>query len=609
MQVSKKLIENVGELKKALNEISVYDLDVYTSMELYYKIANKLNEVIKELSRFEGLVSDEVIKQNEKLIYLLGEGLNTEVVKKINQMVADGTMDTIINHNVFNSLNNKIEDYKEELSSQIKDNINYLNGLAIDVKFLGAKGDGNTLDTIAIKKAINLLNTRCNTLLFNNGTFLIDDVLLFEGLNEVNIIFKNAKIETVNDFNVSGTNDGLFTFNNCNTVNIEGLKINNFTTTNQQSFAIKLNTIEDVYINNIKIKNERACFNGNIGNLIQGEYVKNIKILNSSFIDNPNWHGIGFVGAKCGDRIFIDNCYFEDLAAYAMDIHSNIESIVTNCLIKNCHGICKNQYGSLKFNGNTFLQDENMIENLHGVDNQLIHSGKISETENAEYMIIENNYIKTLNSKCELTFHISNSDYVSIKNNYIERDSTDGKKTLGINFSSYNKHIKDVIIENNIIKLLKNNYYKGGIFYDECNIIIDRLKINNNVFVVNSNVSTYCIRVCKDVKELQINDNTIKLVKSGCNLISSPFNCIWVDLPNDQSIINTYHSVCNNNLITEIDNLNLVENLSLVYQNTNTAKSLICKDNKSKSTGSFRYGEYILTGNQNIVPNAHLIKV
>ena len=42
MTVSKQLIENVEELRKALNEISVYDFDVYTSMELYYKIG-KLN--------------------------------------------------------------------------------------------------------------------------------------------------------------------------------------------------------------------------------------------------------------------------------------------------------------------------------------------------------------------------------------------------------------------------------------------------------------------------------------------------------------------------------------------------------------------------------------
>ena len=82
MTVSKQLIENVEELRKALNEISVYDFDVYTSMELYYKIANKLNEVIKELMRFEGLVSDEVVEQNEKLMYLLGEGLKIEVIKR-----------------------------------------------------------------------------------------------------------------------------------------------------------------------------------------------------------------------------------------------------------------------------------------------------------------------------------------------------------------------------------------------------------------------------------------------------------------------------------------------------------------------------------------------
>lgn len=108
MTISKKLIENVEELRKSLNEISVYDFDVYTSMELYYKIANKLNEVIKELMRFEGLVSDEVVEQNEKLIYLLGEGLNIEVVNKINQMVQDGTIDSILNHKLFESLNNKI---------------------------------------------------------------------------------------------------------------------------------------------------------------------------------------------------------------------------------------------------------------------------------------------------------------------------------------------------------------------------------------------------------------------------------------------------------------------------------------------------------------------
>lgn len=108
MTVSKQLIQNIEELRKTLNEVSVYDLNVYTSMELYYNIAKKLNEVINELMRFEGVVSDEVIKQNEVLTELLNDGVITEVVNKINQMVKDGTLDTIINHNVFNSFNHKV---------------------------------------------------------------------------------------------------------------------------------------------------------------------------------------------------------------------------------------------------------------------------------------------------------------------------------------------------------------------------------------------------------------------------------------------------------------------------------------------------------------------
>ena len=112
---NKILIDSVNNLKVALNEISVYDFDVYTSMELYYKIAENFNKVIRELSRFEGVISEEIVKQNEKLIYLLGEGLNQEVVDKINEMVEEGIFDTIINHNIFNNLKNDINNLNSEL--------------------------------------------------------------------------------------------------------------------------------------------------------------------------------------------------------------------------------------------------------------------------------------------------------------------------------------------------------------------------------------------------------------------------------------------------------------------------------------------------------------
>lgn len=103
--VSEQILTQIEDLRKSISEISVYDFKVYSSMELYYTIANKLNDVIKELLRYEVNISEEVLNQNECLQYLLGEGLKQEVIDKINEMVADGTMDTIVNQNVFADLN------------------------------------------------------------------------------------------------------------------------------------------------------------------------------------------------------------------------------------------------------------------------------------------------------------------------------------------------------------------------------------------------------------------------------------------------------------------------------------------------------------------------
>ena len=106
----KELIQNVEDLKVHLNEISVYDLDVHTSLDLYYTIAKKFNVVIKELSRFEGVISDEVIKQNNCLQYLMNDGLTEKVIDKINFMVANGDMDKIINDKVLNNINVQLKD-------------------------------------------------------------------------------------------------------------------------------------------------------------------------------------------------------------------------------------------------------------------------------------------------------------------------------------------------------------------------------------------------------------------------------------------------------------------------------------------------------------------
>lgn len=156
---NKILIDSVNNLKVALNEISVYDFDVYTSMELYYKIAENFNKVIKELNRFEGVVSDEVIKQNEKLLYLLGDGLNIEVVNKINNMIETGVFDTIINHNIFNNLKNDINN----VSSQLEHKVN--------------KGEGGIITNVMLSQEVKEAMTGGSVAVVGENTILEPNIV------------------------------------------------------------------------------------------------------------------------------------------------------------------------------------------------------------------------------------------------------------------------------------------------------------------------------------------------------------------------------------------------------------------------------------------------
>lgn len=164
MTVSKKLIENIEDVKKSLKEISVYDLNTYSMLELYYSLAKKINEIIIELSRFEGVLSEEIIKQNEKLMYLLGEGITIEVIKKINSMLENGEFNDIINKEIFADLNSKIDVVANK-------RIGY-----VTYDQFGAVGDGVTDDYLKIKECHDYANENNLPVKASKKNYFISDV-------------------------------------------------------------------------------------------------------------------------------------------------------------------------------------------------------------------------------------------------------------------------------------------------------------------------------------------------------------------------------------------------------------------------------------------------
>lgn len=73
-------------------------------------------------------------------------------------------------------LNNKLVPITEQLAEKMKKG-----DLVVSVKDYGAKGDGVTDDTLAVKEAIAFCNSTFSTLVFPKGTYLISEPILITG--------------------------------------------------------------------------------------------------------------------------------------------------------------------------------------------------------------------------------------------------------------------------------------------------------------------------------------------------------------------------------------------------------------------------------------------
>src|SRR5699024_2891348 len=108
MDLNKKL-EELKPYQLNCNVFDVYSYNGLTMQDLLCQFFTKINECIT--------VSNETIDLAK---WLVNEGLEIEVVKKLMIWLEDGTLENIINVNLFNTLNDKING----LSSQLEHIVN-----------------------------------------------------------------------------------------------------------------------------------------------------------------------------------------------------------------------------------------------------------------------------------------------------------------------------------------------------------------------------------------------------------------------------------------------------------------------------------------------------
>ena len=107
-----------------LNEIlNIYECGLrdsqksLTQTEAIHKICEKINLLINHFNLLEHNTNETINDFSEKVEYYLNNGMIEEVCLKLDEFSEDGTLDRIINEQIFDEINNQISDIKSDIIS------------------------------------------------------------------------------------------------------------------------------------------------------------------------------------------------------------------------------------------------------------------------------------------------------------------------------------------------------------------------------------------------------------------------------------------------------------------------------------------------------------
>ena len=115
--INENILTELKQLKQSIEEVSVYDLNVYSSMELYSRLVGKINELIKEVMTYQELLSEELLKEldyiNNHLDTFLYE-IRTNSEMAINDM-------NIAKDEMIEQVNNQINEIPNNFTTEQND--------------------------------------------------------------------------------------------------------------------------------------------------------------------------------------------------------------------------------------------------------------------------------------------------------------------------------------------------------------------------------------------------------------------------------------------------------------------------------------------------------
>lgn len=536
-------IRNIG-LDKLVTQ--VYDFDSLTTDELMCKFAQKINIIIEHLKYIDdrSYNSDKALEL--KLDYLLNQGLEEKVAKRLLELINNGTLGKLINETLLKETNDKLVNIENKVVE------------------LNADKTGETDISDLLKACIEKANRENKSVFIPKGNYKIEKTVELNDINNViimceigtnfivgltdvnnynvikfnnsnNIIFLGAKCTNTNDKLRSRNlyNGSFLTFNKCSFV-----EVNHCISENMNYLVQLYQNCHDVkiyynvfYNNSIKAQSSMSAilcyssYNVDIyNNFIQGQTYdgtvsifgamsNNVKVYNNRLINYFDLDSVNYLS----QGITIDQgCKFVDVYDnevrgywYGIDVKSNVEYIdVYENSIKGCKFGIANRDGEATEGTST---NEIYIRNNKITFNELYHKNLDSYQLDGFQQI---GIISVNRYGCK------------ISNNEIMVDYTMTTPCCGIyvkpNTTVTKHYLEETLINNNKISLL----YAFSKFYyavdGSCPIFINSAK---NLKIKDNYLRFYASRSCDTITfkgentNLFIEGNTIKNQKPDMRLI------------------------------------------------------------------------------------------